>query len=80
MSSEIETEGKYIANALYNATITTGLAVGISQIGKQLRIAPHPPKLDFNGRDLLMVAVDLTIANMAKSWLIKQGILPQNIM
>ena len=78
MSSEIETEGKYIANALYNATITTGLAVGISQIGKQLRITP--PKLDFSGRDLLMVAVDLTIGNMAKSWLIKQGILPQNIM
>ena len=78
MSSEIETEGKYIANALYNATITTGLAVGISQLGKQLRMPA--PKLDFSGRDLLMVAVDLTIANMAKSWLIKQGILPQNIM
>ena len=78
MSSEIEIQGNYIANALYNATITTGIAVGISQIGKQLRISP--PKLDFSGRDLLMMTVDLTIGNIAKSWLIKQGILPPNIM
>ena len=78
MSSEIETQGTYIANALYNATITTGLAVGISQLGKQLRMSA--PKLDFSGRDLLIVTVDLTIANMVKTWMIKQGILPPNIM
>ena len=78
-TTNIETEGKYIANALYNGTVTTLMAAGIAEIGKKINIG-SPPKLDFGGKDLLMVIVDMSIANMIKAWLVKQGVLPANIM
>ena len=79
MNADMDTEGKYIVNALYDATITTGIAAGYAQIGKQLRVGV-PPRLDFGGRDLLMIVVDMSLANMTKAWLVNKGIIPANIM
>ena len=38
------------------------------------------PKLDFTPRDIGMVVLDLSTAMATKDFLIKQGIIPANIM
>ena len=64
MSSN-QTEGTNIANALYNASISTVLAVGFAQIVKQLRGGAWP-RLDLSGNDLAMTALDISSAVVTK--------------
>ena len=76
---DIPPEEKNIVNQLHHVSIITVLAMGIAQIGKQLR-GGAPPRLDFSGRDLLMTTLDISGAVMTKNWLINHNIIPATIM
>ena len=79
MSATPVTDGKMLVNALYHSAVVTGLAVGYAKLGK-MAIGGAQPKLDFNARDIGMVVVDVALAMATKDMLIKQGMLPPDIM
>lgn len=78
MSSAM-TDGKVLVNAAYHAVVVTVLASGYARLGKMLLKAPLP-KLDTTASDLGMATVDIGLALLSKDMLIKQGILPPDIM
>ena len=73
------TDGKMLVNALYHSAVVSGLAVGYSRLSRMV-IGGAPPKLDLAGRDVGMLVVDVTLAMATKDMLIKQGIIPADIM
>lgn len=73
------TDGKMLANVLYHSTVVSGLAMGYSRLGKMV-IGGAPPKLDFTPRDVGMVVVDVALAMATKDMLIKQGVIPADIL
>lgn len=73
------TDGKMLANALYHSAVVSGLAMGYSRICKSVFGGPSP-KLDFTPRDVGMVIADVALAMATKDMLIKQGILPADII
>ena len=74
------TDGKMIVNALYHSAVVSGLAMGYAKLGKTA-IGGTTPKLDYNTpRDVGMVVVDVALAMATKDMLIKQGVIPSNIM
>lgn len=73
------TDGKMIVNALYHSAVVSGIAVGYARLGK-MAMGGSPPKLDFTPRDVGMVVVDVALAMATKDMLIKQGIIPADIM
>ena len=77
MTSSID--GKQIANMLYHAGVETILTVGYSEIGKKLLKRPTP-KVDFNMSDIDMLSIDILLAMATKDMLVKQGIIPADIM
>ena len=77
MSREID--GKKIVNMLYHASVETLLAVGYSELGRKLLRRP-PPKVDFNPTDIAMLSVDILLAMGTKDLLVRQGIIPEDIM
>ena len=77
MTSSID--GKQIANMLYHAGVETILTVGYSEIGKKLLKRPTP-KVDFNMSDIGMLSIDILLAMATKDMLVKQGIIPADIM
>ena len=72
-------DGKMLVNALYHSAVVSGLAVGYSRLGK-MAIGGAPPKLDFMPRDMGMVVVDVALAMATKDVLIKQGMIPDDII
>ena len=72
-------EGKQIANMLYHAGVETMLTVGYAEIGKKVFRRPAP-KVDFNMNDIFMLSIDILLAMATKDMLIKQGIIPADIM
>jgi hypothetical protein len=77
MGSQID--GKQIVNMLYHAGVETVLTVGYSEIGKKLLKRPAP-KVDFNMGDVAMLSVDILFAMATKDMLVKQGIIPADIL
>lgn len=73
------TDGKIFVNALYHSAVVSGLAVGYAKLGKMV-IGGAPPKLDFNSRDVGLVVGEVALAMATKDFLIKQGIIPADIM
>lgn len=74
------TDGKMLVNALYHSAIVSGLAMGYSRLGKMV-IGGAAPKLDFAApRDVGIVVVEVALAMATKDMLIKQGVLPPDIM
>jgi len=73
------TDGKMLVNALYHSAVVSGLAIGYSRLGKTL-IGGPPPKLDYSPRDAGMIIVDVALAMATKDMLVKQGIIPSDIM
>ena len=73
------TYGKMLVNALYHSAVVSGLATGYTRLGK-MAIERRPPKLDFKARDVGMVVVDVALAMASKDMLIKQVVIPANIM
>ena len=72
-------DGKQIANMLYHAGIETVLTVGYSEIGRKILKRPLP-KVDFNMTDIGTLAVYILLANSTKDLLVKQGIIPADIV
>ena len=74
-------DGKQIANMLYNAGVETLLTVGYSELGRKLLRRPAP-KVDFNMDmgDISMLSIDILLAMATRDMLIKQGIIPADIM
>ena len=72
-------DGKQIANMLYHAGVETLLTVGYAELGRKLLKRP-PPKVDFNMADIGMLSFDILLAMATKDMLIKQGIIPADIM
>ena len=68
-----------LANALYHSAVVCGIAVGYARLGKMAMVG-SPPKLDFTSRDVGMVTVDVALAMATKDMLIKQGIIPTDIL
>ena len=73
------TDGKMIMNALYHSAVVSGLAMGYTRLGK-MAMGDNPPKLDFAFRDVGMVILDVALEMTTKDVLIKQGIIPADIM
>ena len=73
------TDGKMLVNALYHSAVVSGLVVGYVWLGK-MAIGGSPPKLDFTPRDFGMVVVDVALAMATKDILIKQGLIPADIL
>ena len=72
-------DGKMLVNALYHSAVVSGLAIGYSRLGKAFVGGP-PPKLDYTPRDAGMLVVDVALAMATKDMLVKQGIIPSDIM
>ena len=73
------TDGKMLINALYHSAIVSGLAMGYAKLGK-MAIGGTTPKLDYTPRDAGMVVVDVALAMATKDMLIKQGLIPNDMM
>ena len=73
------TDGKMLVNALYHSAVVSGLAMGYARLGK-VAIGGPPPKLDLTPRDIGMVVVDVALAMATKDMLVKQGLIPSDIM
>ena len=73
------TDGKMIVNALFHSAVVSGLAMGYARLGKMVMWG-SPSKLDFTPRDVGMVILDVALAMTTKDVLIKQGIIPADIM
>jgi len=72
-------DGKQIINMLYHATIESVLTIGFSQIGKKI-LKSQTPKVDFSMGDIGMLTLDIGLAMATRDMLIKQGIIPADIM
>ena len=79
MSSTMPTDGKMLANIAYHAAVVTGLAIGYAKLGKMIVKGP-PPKLDFSTYDTGMMILDIGLALATKDMLIKQGLIPADIL
>ena len=73
------TDGKMIVNALYHCDLVSGLAMGYARLGK-MAMGGSPPKLNFTPRDAGMVVLDVALAMTTNDLLIKQGVLPPDII
>ena len=73
------TDGKMLVNVLYHSAVVSGLAAGYARLGK-MAIGGSSPKLDFTLRDVGMVVVDVALAIATKDMLIKQGLIPADIL
>ena len=71
--------GKNIANDLYHAAIVGGLALGYAKLG-QMVFKGSLPRLDLTPCDAGMVVLDLSAAMATKDMLIKQGLIPSDIV
>ena len=72
-------DGKQIVNMLYHAGVETVLTDGYSELGRKIFRKPAP-KVDFNMGDIGMLSIDILLAMVTKDMLIKQGIIPADIM
>ena len=68
-----------LVNALYHSAVVSGLAMGYARLGKMV-LGGSVPKLDFSAHDLGMVVVDVALALATRDTLIKQGIIPTDIL
>ena len=72
-------EGKMLGNTLYHAAVTSALAMGYARLG-QMALGGQTPKLAFTGRDVGLVILDVAAAMATKDYLVKQGVLPANLL
>ena len=73
------TDGKQLANLAYHSAVVSGLAIGYATLGKKI-LKGATPKLDLAPYDAGMVVLDVGLAMATKDMLVKQGILPADIL
>lgn len=79
MSSQ-SIDGKGVVNTLYHGAVVTGLALGLAKLTKVLFKGATVPKLDLDGYDVGMMALDVSVALALRDVLVRQGIIPDSIM
>ena len=72
-------DGKMLVNALYHGITVTGIAIVYSRLGRMM-IGGQTPKLDYTPRDFGMAAIYMSLAIATKDILIKQGMIPADIL
>ena len=72
-------EGKTLANNIYHAAVTSGLAMGYARLG-QMALGGPTPKLAFTGRDVGLVVLDVAAAMATKDFLVRQGVIPADLL
>ena len=72
-------DGKHIINMIYHAAIESLLTVGYSQLSKKI-LKYSTPRVDFSPADVGMLTVNIGLAMATRDMLIKQGILPADII
>ena len=72
-------DGKMLVNALYHGIIVTGIAIGCSRLGRMM-FGGQTPKLDSTLRDFGMAAIYISLAIAGQDILIKQGMIPADIL
>ena len=72
-------DGKQIGNMLYHAVVETILTAGYSEFGKQILRKPAH-KVDYKMGDIGILYIDLLLSMATHDMLIKQGIIPADIM
>ena len=72
-------DGKILVNTLYHSAVTSVLAMGYARLG-QMALGGPAPKLAFTARDVGMVVIDVAVAMATKDWLIKQGVIPADVL
>jgi len=75
----ISIDGKQIVNMIYHATVESVLAIGYAQLGRK-HLNSTIPKVDFSPSDIGMLTLNVGMAMATRDMLIKQGILPGDIM
>lgn len=73
------TDGKQLANLAYHSAVVGGLAIGYATLSKKI-LKGARPKLDFELYDAGMVILDVGLAMATQDMLVKQGILPADIL
>ena len=70
---------KQIVNTLYHAGVQTVLVIRYAEIGKKV-FKIRQTKVDLNLKDVGMLTAEVLLAMVTKDMLVKQGIIPANIM
>ena len=74
----MSSDKKNIVNMLYHAGVETILTVGYSELGRKL--FKKTTKIDFNFSDIGMLSLEILLAMITKDTLVRQGIIPADIM
>ena len=69
-------EGRNIGNAVYHAAVTSDLAICCAKLIKWA-FGGTSPRLDFTGKDIAMLTMEMTAAVMAKDMLVNMVLFPQ---
>ena len=72
-------DGKQLVNAAYHSAVVGGLSIGFAALSKKI-LKGATPKLDFAPYDLGMVILDMGLAMFTKDMLVKQGLIPDDIL
>ena len=70
---------KALVNTLYHGAVVGGLALAYNQLGRML-VKSAPTKLEPTARDAGMVVLDTALGLWTRDYLVKQGIIPADIM
>ena len=70
-------DGKQLVNAAYHSAVVSGLSIGYAALSKKI-LKRATPKLDFD--DIGMVILDVGLATFTKDMLVKQGLIPDDIL
>jgi hypothetical protein len=77
--STMNTDGKIIGNLVYHAAVITALEIGYAQITNKI-MKQAVPKLQLDGYNMAMLMLDTGLAIATRDMLVKQGIIPDNIL
>ena len=69
----------WIIDELYHSGIVAGCAIGYSILGRNLLKIQPPTVARFDLSDSIKLAVIITMAEMTREMLIKQGLIPPKI-
>ena len=72
-------ESKTITNTLYHAAVVSSIAAGSTKLTKMV-LKTSTPRLDFNMYDIGMIILHIGGAMMIKDYLIKNKLIPQDII
>lgn len=73
-------DGKAIVNAAYHGTVVAGITIGVAKLLGMVIKKATLPKLDADVYDIGMLTLDISAALLIQDLLIKQGLIPADIM